>query len=141
MTVIHTSNPRETQEFAAKFASELNPGDVIAYIGGLGAGKTTFTRGLAQGLGIEEHVASPTFALLNEYRGGRLNLYHFDMYRVLDFESLCSTGFFDYLESDGVLAIEWSENIKDELPENTIYITLERDGSEESHRKITIDRR
>ena len=117
-------------------AQTLKGGEVIAFRGGLGMGKTCFVRGLAKGLGFTGDVSSPTFALINEYLGGRLNLYHFDMYRVEDWDSLYSTGFFDYLESGGVIAAEWSENIDGALPENTIYVEFERTG--ENSRTLTI---
>jgi tRNA threonylcarbamoyladenosine biosynthesis protein TsaE len=131
-----THSPEETIEFAKEIGSKLKGGDVIAYIGGLGAGKTTFTRGLAIGMGLEDDVTSPTFAIVNEYRG-KINLYHFDMYRIMNTESLETTGFFDYLSDDNVLAIEWSENIKDALDENTIYITINK--IDDNTREIIID--
>ncbi|MBQ3889268.1 MAG: tRNA (adenosine(37)-N6)-threonylcarbamoyltransferase complex ATPase subunit type 1 TsaE, partial [Clostridia bacterium] len=100
--------------------------EVVAYFGGLGAGKTCFTAGLARGLGVVDDVHSPTFAIVNEYRG-EIPLCHFDMYRVTTFDSLCSTGFFDYLDGSRVLAVEWSENIENALPaENVIRIQIER---------------
>lgn len=139
MAVFYTNGEKETIKLAAEIAKKLKPGDVIAYHGGLGAGKTTFTRGLVEGLGIDADVSSPTFALINEYRGANISLYHFDMYRVFDFESLFSTGFFDYLDSGGILAIEWSENIEEELPEDIINITLETDPDNMDKRKITIE--
>lgn len=113
----------ETEEIAAQFAKELKEGDVIAYLGGLGAGKTAFTRGLAEGLNVRGEVSSPTFSLVHEYRGNP-NLYHFDMYRITSMEDLYSTGFFDYLDLNQIIAIEWSENIKDYLEENTIFIEI-----------------
>ena len=131
-----THSPEETIEFAKEIGSKLKGGDVIAYLGGLGAGKTTFTRGLAIGMGLGDEVTSPTFSLVNEYRG-KINLYHFDMYRIMNSESLETTGFYDYLSEDNVLAIEWSENIKDALDENTIYITLNR--IDDNTREIIID--
>jgi tRNA threonylcarbamoyladenosine biosynthesis protein TsaE len=131
-----THSPEETIEFAKEIGSKLKGGDVVAYIGGLGAGKTTFTRGLAIGMGLEDDVTSPTFAIVNEYRG-KINLYHFDMYRIMNTESLETTGFFDYLSDDNVLAIEWSENIKDALDENTIYITINK--IDDNTREIIID--
>ncbi len=100
-------------------------------------GKTTFTRGLATGLGISDDVTSPTFALINEYQGSGVVLYHFDMYRVETMEDLYSTGFFDYLDGSSILAIEWSENIHSALPENTIYIDIAL--SEDGGRIITIE--
>lgn len=131
-------SPAETQAFAQKVAQRLHAGDVIAYRGGLGVGKTCFTRGLAEGLGCRaDEVSSPTFALVNEYDGGRLPLVHFDMYRIEGFEDLYSTGFFDYLEQQAVLAIEWSENIEQELPQGTIWIGLER--IDDDTRRITVE--
>lgn len=129
--------PLQTEKIAEDLAARLLGGEVIAFRGDLGAGKTCFTRGLARGLGFKGFVNSPTFALVNEYLGGRLNLYHFDMYRVENWEDLYSTGFFDYMELGGVIAAEWSENIDGALPENTIYITIEK--IDENTRKISID--
>ncbi len=126
----------ETEAFAARLAGKLSGSEVIAYFGGLGMGKTTFTRGLARGLGWEGEVSSPTFALVHEYRCSP-PLYHFDMYRVTSFDDLYSTGFFDYMENGGVLAIEWSENIETALPEDCIRISFDRLGDEE--REITVE--
>ncbi len=131
-----TNSPEETIEYAKKIGSLLKGGDVVAYLGGLGAGKTTFTRGLAQGIGLVDEVTSPTFSIVNEYRGN-INLYHFDMYRILNAESLETTGFYDYLNDYSILAIEWSENIKEFLPSNTIFITLNRIDDET--REIILD--
>lgn len=128
-------SPAETERIAEDFAKQLRPGDVIAFEGGLGAGKTAFTRGLARGLGIRCDVSSPTFALVNEYRGER-TLYHFDMYRVESLEDLYSTGFFDYLDGEAFLAIEWSENIYGALPEGVITVSIVPTGEET--REITI---
>lgn len=123
---ITTHSPEETIDAAKKLGSMLNAGDIIAYKGGLGAGKTTFTRGLAIGLGLGDNVFSPTFALVNEYKGKNISLYHFDMYRISGEDDLESTGFYDYPFEDNIVAVEWSENIADFLPENTIYITISR---------------
>lgn len=131
-----TNSPEETIEFGKEIGAKLRGGDVIAFIGGLGAGKTTFTRGLAIGMGLGDEVTSPTFALVNEYRG-KINLYHFDMYRIMNAESLETTGFYDYMSEDNVLAIEWSENIKDCLDKSTIYITINR--IDDDTREIIID--
>ena len=128
---------QETQQIARELAGQLHSGDVIAYTGGLGMGKTAFTQGLAQGLGIDMPVSSPTFALVNEYRSKNITLYHFDMYRVESFEDLYSTGFFDYLDQGGILAIEWSENIADVLPEETITVAFTR--IDDNTRKIQIE--
>ena len=109
---------------------------MIAYRGGLGVGKTAFTRGLAEGLQVIGEVSSPTFSLVNEYQG-KIPLYHFDMYRINTLDDLYFTGFFDYLENGSILAIEWSENIANYLPENTITVELKR--LDETTREITID--
>ena len=137
MTQIITHSPEETIALGEKIGALLKGGDVVAFVGGLGCGKTTITRGISIGLGLGDDVSSPTFALVNEYRGDRLSLIHFDMYRILSPEDLETTGFFDYMSDDAVLAIEWSENIASELPDNTITITLER--IDDSTRKITIN--
>ena len=132
---VTVNSPEETIAFAEKVGKLVMGGDVIAYRGGLGAGKTTFTRGLAIGMGLPDEVSSPTFALVNEYRG-KLTLYHFDMYRILNEEALETTGFYDYIGNDCVIAAEWSENIDDCLPDNTIYIEIERISDES--RRITV---
>ncbi len=131
-----SKNPNDTENIGKALGEKINSGVVIAFIGGLGMGKTCFTRGLALGLGSTDTVTSPTFALVNEYLSGRLPLYHFDMYRVSGWEDLYSTGFFDYIEQGGVLACEWSENIENALPENTIFVEFER--LSDTERKITI---
>lgn len=136
MEVYFSQCPEETEKIAAMLANELNGGEVIAFRGDLGMGKTCFTRGLAAGLGFSGEVTSPTFALINEYLGGRLPLYHFDMYRISAWEELYSSGFFEYIEEGGVVAAEWSENIENALPENTIYVEIE--ALSENERKITV---
>lgn len=138
MKTYTATNEAETLALAARLGETLSPGDVIAYRGGMGAGKTTFTRGLAQGMGIDPvQVSSPTFALVQEYRGNGKTLAHFDMYRIESYDALESTGFFDYLDWGYVLAIEWSENIAAFLPENTIVVTLSPTG--ETARIITVE--
>ena len=129
-------NDNDTERIAEKLADKLMGGEVIAFRGDLGAGKTCFTRGLARGLGFTGTVNSPTFSIVNEYIGGRLNLYHFDMYRVENWEDLYSTGFFEYIDMGGVVAAEWSENIDGALGNNTIYITIEK--TDETTRNIKI---
>lgn len=131
---------RETEQIAADFAVTLHSGDVIAYRGEMGAGKTAFTRGLCRGLGLSDHVSSPTFALVHQYGNGAHALYHFDMYRVETFEDLYSTGFFDYLDYGGILAIEWSENIEAVLPENAITVELKKVENDPQQREIFISR-
>ena len=129
MTRFVSHSPAETREIGGRIAAALQPGTVLALEGDLGLGKTCLTEGIARGLGYTGEVNSPTFALVNEYKGGRLDLYHFDMYRVTGWEDLYSTGFFDYLDAasgspGGVLAVEWSENIVAALPEDTVTVTL-----------------
>lgn len=133
-----TNSERETEELGAQLAGKLEPGAVIAFTGDLGAGKTAFTRGLARGLGISERITSPTFTIVNEYEGGRLPLFHFDMYRVASSDELFDIGWEDYLAREGVCAVEWSENIADALEEGTISVEIRR-GASESQRVITIE--
>lgn len=125
----------DTERIAREIASTLQGNEVIAMFGGLGVGKTTFTRGFCAELGFEDGVHSPTFAIVNEYQGGKFPVYHFDMYRVTDEDDLYSTGFYDYL-GKGILIIEWSENILDFIPEDAIYIEISR-GDDEAARIIT----
>ena len=120
-----------------KIGALLKGGDVLAYSGGLGAGKTTITRGVSTGLGLGDEVTSPTFSLVNEYVGNSLTLYHFDMYRITSPDDLETTGFYDYMDGESVLAIEWSENIESELPKSAIRIEIAR--LDENTREITID--
>lgn len=136
METFISNNPEQTEEFAYKLAQSLQGGEVIAFRGDLGSGKTCFTRGLAAGLGYQGSVTSPTFALINEYLNGRLNLYHFDMYRISSWDELYSSGFFEYIEQGGVVIAEWSENIENALPDNTIYVEFEKLG--ENVRKLTV---
>ena len=120
---IVTNSTAETESLGERLAARLKGGEVLALFGPMGMGKTAFTRGLARGLGVQGGVSSPTFALVHEH-AGKIPLYHFDMFRVTSWDDLYSTGFFDYLESDGVLVIEWSENIEGALPENAVRITV-----------------
>ena len=133
-----TNSPAETEALGQRLAERLQPGDVIAYTGDLGAGKTAFTRGLARGLGITERITSPTFTIVNEYQGGRLPLFHFDMYRLSSSEELFDIGWEDYLARGGVCAVEWSENVADALTD-AISITIEKDPAQLDWRKITIE--
>ena len=137
MQTFVTDSERETEALAARFASSLHGPVVVALFGGLGMGKTAFTRGLARGLGIDAAVSSPTFALVHEYHGGGKTLYHFDMYRVESWDDLYATGFFDFYETGGILAVEWSENIENALPENCVRVYFEQ-GETENIRIITV---
>ena len=132
-------NETETEAIASRLAATLDPGAVVAYQGGLGMGKTAFTRGLASGLGYPGRVTSPTFTIVNEYEGGRLPLFHFDMYRLADSEALFDIGWEDYLERGGVCAVEWSELVADVLPPDTVYVTITRCPDQDSWRTITIE--
>ena len=127
----------DTEAIAEKLGRVLKSGNVVAYFGGLGMGKTAFTRGLAKGMGITADVSSPTFAIVNDY-GGNPPLVHFDMYKVDSWDDLYSSGFFDYLDMGAILATEWSENIENALPDNTIRVTIEQGESPED-RIITIE--
>ena len=139
MTAVTTHSTAQTEEAAAALSPYLKDGDVLLLHGGLGAGKTAFVRGLVRGLGGDENeVSSPTFALVHQYGNGSRALYHFDMYRVETFDDLYSTGFFDYLDYGGILAIEWSENIEAVLPENTITVEIRKVESDPDAREILI---
>ena len=131
-----TNAPEETEAVGAALAQKLNSGTVIAYRGDLGAGKTAFTRGLARGLGYTGLVTSPTYTIVQEYLGGRLPLFHFDMYRLSSSDDLWDIGWEDYLDRGGICAVEWSENVEDAM-ENAIFVTIEKTG--EQSRRITVE--
>ena len=134
--IFETFSPTETEALGAALAQKLTPGTILAYRGDLGAGKTAFTRGLARGLGCTDLVTSPTYTIVNEYLGGRLPLFHFDMYRLASSDDLWDIGWDDYLERGGICAVEWSENVDDAM-EDAIYITIEKTGEES--RRIQIE--
>ena len=129
---------RETEDIGAALARTLQPGDVIALRGGLGMGKTAFVRGLARGLGYPGRVTSPTFALVNEYEGGRLPLFHFDLYRLDGAGELYDLGWDEYQERGGVCAVEWSERADELFPPDTITVTLERVPDSDASRRVII---
>ena len=131
-----TCSPEETEKLGTALGKLLQPGTVIAYRGDLGAGKTAFTRGLARGLGYTGLVTSPTYTIVQEYLGGRLPLFHFDMYRLASSDDLWDIGWEDYLERGGICAVEWSENVADAM-EDAIFITIEKLGEES--RRITVE--
>ena len=131
-----TNSPAETETLGVALAAKLGPGTVIAYRGDLGAGKTAFTRGLARGLGYAEPVTSPTYTIVNEYLGGRLPLFHFDMYRLRSAEDLWDIGWEDYLDRGGVCCVEWSENVAEALA-NPLTISIEKLG--DTTRRITLE--
>ncbi len=131
-----THSAEETEALGERLAQTLTGGEVVAYFGELGAGKTAFTRGLARGLGISMRVTSPTYTIVNEYSGGRLPLFHFDMYRLGSSEELFDIGWEDYLARGGVVAVEWSENVKDAL-DGAITVRIEKTAADE--RRITVE--
>ena len=132
-------NEQETEALGQRLAAALSPGAVVAYRGGLGMGKTAFTRGLAKGLGYSGRVTSPTFTIVNEYEGGRLPLFHFDMYRLEDDDALFDIGWEDYLDRGGVCAVEWSEQVAVAMPADTVYVTIARRPENDGWRTITIE--
>ena len=131
-----THSPEETEKIGEALAKSLQPGTILAYRGDLGAGKTAFTRGLARGLGCKETVTSPTYTIVNEYLGGRLPLFHFDMYRLASSDDLWDIGWEDYLDREGVCAVEWSENVQDAM-EDAVTVPIDKLG--EPTRRITIE--
>ena len=135
MMIFQTHSPEETERVGQALAQRLAAGEVIAFEGDLGAGKTAFTRGLAKGLGCSELVTSPTYTIVNEYLSGRLPLFHFDMYRLTCADDLFDIGWEDYLERGGICAVEWSENVSQAL-ENPIIVSIRKTG--ENSRTITI---
>ncbi len=134
-----TFSREETYEVARSMAASAVPGQVICLNGDLGVGKTVFAQGFGNGLGIDEPMASPTFTILREYHEGRMPLYHFDVYRVADVDEMEETGFFDFINGDGVTLIEWAELIEDVIPEDAIRVTIEKDTEKGfDYRRITI---
>ena len=133
-----SNSPQDTEALGAALAQVCWPGCTVAFRGDLGAGKTAFVRGMAQGLGITDRVTSPTFTIVNEYTGGRLPLFHFDLYRLGGAEELFDIGWDDFLARGGICAVEWSETIQEVLEPETIYVDLRRGESQES-RVITIE--
>ena len=131
-----THSPAETEAIGAALGRILPAGTVIAYRGDLGAGKTAFTRGLALGLDYRDMVTSPTYTIVNEYLGGRLPLFHFDMYRLRCAEDLWDIGWDDYLDRGGICAVEWSENVAEAM-EDPVTVTIEKLG--DTSRRITVE--
>lgn len=133
----YSSSVQETEALGRALVQHLTPGTVVAFTGDLGAGKTAFVRGMAQGLGIAQRVTSPTFTIVNEYEGGRLPLFHFDMYRLGSADDLFDIGWEDFLRRGGVCAVEWSETVQEALDADTIYVDIRR-GAEDNQRVLTI---
>ena len=136
--VYRTDSAEQTEALGQKLGATLTPGSVVAFRGGLGMGKTAFTRGLARGLGCMGRVTSPTFTIVNEYRG-RIPLFHFDMYRLSSSDALFDIGWEDYLDRGGVCAVEWSENVREALPPDAITVTITRWPENDGWRSITIE--
>ncbi len=140
MQQYETFSPEETFHLAEKLAEKSHPGQIYTLNGDLGVGKTVFTQGMAAGLGIDEPVNSPTFTIVQEYRSGRLPLYHFDVYRIGDPEEMEEIGYDDYFFGEGITLIEWAELIEELIPENRISVTIEKDPDRGfDYRKITIE--
>ena len=140
--VIETNSPEETFRVGKELGEKAYAGQVFTLTGDLGVGKTVFTQGLAKGLGIEEPVNSPTFTIVQEYDGGRLPFYHFDVYRIGDVEEMEEVGFDDYVMGDGVSLIEWADLISEILPEKRTEILIEKDLERGfDYRRITVAQR
>ena len=134
---IETFGCEQTEKVGESLGAALPQGSVVALFGDLGAGKTAFTRGFVRGAGIDAHVSSPTFSLVNEYTTGKKSVCHFDMYRITSCDDLYSTGYFDYLDAGSTLIIEWSENIVNDLPDDCIKVNIIKSG-DENHRILEI---
>ena len=138
--IIETKNAKETFQLGEKIGEKALPGQIYTLNGDLGVGKTVFTQGVASGLGIREPVNSPTFTILQEYEGGRLPFYHFDVYRIGDIEEMEEIGYDDCFFGEGICLIEWAQLIEEILPENVISVTIEKDPAKDfDYRKITIE--
>lgn len=139
--VFESTSSQMTFEFAKKIGENLKRGDVLCLDGDLGVGKTVFTKGVAAGLGIKDDVSSPTFTLIQEYYGGRLPLYHFDVYRIDGLWDMDDLGYEEYFYGEGVCLVEWGSMIKELFPENTIYVRIEKDLKKGfDYRKITVSK-
>ena len=138
--IIETHSEQETWEVGKKLAAQAKPGQIFALIGDLGVGKTIFTKGMAAGLGISEPVNSPTFTIVHVYEEGRMPFYHFDVYRIGDIEEMDEIGYEDYFYGEGVCLVEWANLIEELMPEQTIWLTIEKDLEKGfDYRRITIE--
>ena len=138
--VTETRSPEETYELGRKIGLQARPGQVYTLTGDLGVGKTVFTKGFAEGLGIDDDITSPTFTIVNEYHSGRIPFYHFDVYRIGDEDEMFDIGFDEYVDGDGVCLIEWAELIKGIIPENAVSIKITKDLSKGlDYRKIEVE--
>jgi tRNA threonylcarbamoyladenosine biosynthesis protein TsaE len=135
-----TNKAQETFNAGFDLAKSAKPGQIFCLTGDLGVGKTVFTQGFAKGLGIHEPISSPTFTIVQEYHEGRLPLYHFDVYRIADVSEMDEIGYEEYFFSDGVCLVEWGNLIDELLPDDTVFITIEKDLEKGfDYRKITIE--
>ena len=140
-TIFETYSPEETRNLGKQFGEKALPGTVCTLVGDLGVGKTVFTQGIAEGLGITEPICSPTFTIVQVYEEGRMPFYHFDVYRIGDISEMDEIGFEDYIYGDGVALIEWANLIEEILPENCTQITIEKDLEQGfDYRKITVSK-
>lgn len=138
--IYNSNSPNDTEMIAKALAKKLKPSDVICLRGDLGVGKTAFVQGLVKGLGVTEPISSPTFTIVNCYTGGKMPIYHFDVYRIEDSDEMYEIGFDEYVYGDGVTVIEWPDNIADILPDNAYNITIEKDYEKgENFRRIEIN--
>ena len=138
--IIEAFSPEDTRQAGLLLGTEAKKKDVFWLTGDLGVGKTIFSKGFAQGLLLEEEITSPTFTIVNEYQEGRLPFYHFDVYRLKSSDEIYDLGFDEYIYGNGVCLIEWAEIVKDAIPDNAIWITIEKDLSKgENYRIIKID--
>lgn len=126
MLEVKTESVKETADLGYRLGAVLRPGDIVCLSGNLGTGKTAFTSGIAAALGIDGYITSPTFTIVNEYKG-TIPLYHFDVYRITDPEEMFEIGFEEYLEGNGVTVIEWPEQISDILPQEVVWIEIKKD--------------
>jgi len=135
--VYESFSVEETAEIATSLARQAKKGDIFCLIGDLGAGKTHFTKGFAKGLGVEDDITSPTFTIVHEHSSGKLRLYHFDVYRISSSDEMFDIGCDEMFFGDGVCVIEWADRIKDIIPGNAVYVSIEH-GDSENHRIIRI---
>lgn len=138
--IVETFRPEETQKLGRELAKEAAPGTVITLNGDLGVGKTVFAQGIAMGLDLDEWINSPTFTIVQEYNGGRMPFYHFDVYRIADADEMYEIGYEDYFYGEGLCLIEWADLIRELIPKEHIRVCIEKDpGKGFDYRKITIE--
>jgi len=138
--IIETFSSDNTKQVGFNLGKKAKKNDVFCLTGNLGVGKTVFSKGFAQGLLLEEDITSPTFTIVNEYKNGRLPFYHFDVYRLESSDDIFDLGFDEYIFGDGVCLVEWAEIIKEAIPQNAVWVTIEKNLSKgENYRLIKID--